>query len=237
MIIRKKIDANYTRIPNTPDDYLNDPSITAKSKGILTQLLSKPDTWRLSVTYLVSTNKEGPSAIRSAINELIRSGYIHREVVRDEHGRIRGTQHIIFDHRASLAEARAVVSLQGESPLETVNTRCPNVGSQEQASYKDIISTPSEVHSSNLENEHPIEADQPQCQDLSSAPTMEAASHIDAQPPASTIKTQMEDINHQPDNRMQKTQIRENATVVKNKGSNKLGVVTTTTPAESALEP
>ncbi len=40
MIVRKKIDANYTKIPNTPDDYLNDPTITAKSKGILTQLLS-----------------------------------------------------------------------------------------------------------------------------------------------------------------------------------------------------
>ena len=105
MIIRKKSDANYTKIPNTPDDYLNDPTITAKSKGILTQLLCKPDTWTLSVTYLVKTNKEGHSAIRTAVNELIGSGYIHREITRDKSGRIRGTQHIIFDHRVSPAEA------------------------------------------------------------------------------------------------------------------------------------
>jgi len=101
MIVRKNIEANYTKIPNTPDDYLNDPTITAKSKGILTQLLCKPDTWRLSVTYLVNTNKEGASAIRTAINELIGSGYIQRDVLRDKHGRIRGTQHVIFDHRVS----------------------------------------------------------------------------------------------------------------------------------------
>lgn len=108
MIVRKKIDANYTKIPNTPDDYLNDPIISAKSKGILTQLLCKPDNWRLSITYLVNTNKEGPSAIRTAINELIDYGYIHRNVVREKSGRIRGTQHIIFDHRVSPEEARTM---------------------------------------------------------------------------------------------------------------------------------
>ncbi len=105
MIIRKKINANYTRIPNTPEDYLNDPTISAKSKGLLTQLLSKPDTWTLNINYLVKTNKEGVSAIRSGINELIASGYIHRDVTRDKSGRIRGTQHIIFDHRVSSEEA------------------------------------------------------------------------------------------------------------------------------------
>jgi len=125
MIVRKKIDANYTKIPNTPDDYLNDPTITAKSKGILTQLLCKPDNWRLSVTYLVNTNKEGPSAIRTAINELIGSGYIHRDVVRDKSGRIRGTQHVIFDHRVSQEEARKITQQeQTITPLDAT----PNLG-------------------------------------------------------------------------------------------------------------
>ena len=125
MIVRKKIDANYTKIPNTPDDYLNDPTITAKSKGILTQLLCKPDNWRLSVTYLVNTNKEGPSAIRTAINELIGSGYIHRDVVRDKSGRIRGTQHVIFDHRVSPEAARKITQQeQTITPLDAT----PNLG-------------------------------------------------------------------------------------------------------------
>ena len=52
-----------------PAGYLNDPTISVKSKGILTRLLCKPDTWRLSVTYLVHSNKKGPSAIRTALKE------------------------------------------------------------------------------------------------------------------------------------------------------------------------
>ena len=141
MIIRKKIDGNYTRIPNTPEDYLNDPTITAKSKGILTQLLSKPDSWDLNVNYLVKTNREGHSAIRSAINELISFGYIHRDVVRDEHGRIRGTHHIIFDHRVSAADAEAVVN---ESPLKNTDKPLVQEGSPRQAKSNSRITAPGE---------------------------------------------------------------------------------------------
>ena len=216
MIIRRSLEKNYTKIPNTLDDYLNDPGLSTRAKGILTQLLSKPDIWEVNVKYLVSTNKEGETAIRSTVNELISSGYIHREVVRDQHGRIRGTQHIIFDRRVTPKEAKALLSLQGEPSLEAAGSRCSNVDSRVSKVCSDVGRPPAKVHSP----------------DLSSVTTMEAARPMeeDLHPVNSMVKTQVGDTRDQPDNRIGANPNGSLAPVVNIKDINNPGGVTTTTP-------
>lgn len=75
--------------------------------------------YRITRKVILLTYKEGPSAIRTAINELIDSGYIHRDVVRDKSGRIRGTRHVIFDHRVSPEAARKITQQEPSiTPLD-----------------------------------------------------------------------------------------------------------------------
>jgi len=103
MISRSEFKGNYTQIHN---EIFNNPDLSAKSKGILAQLLSKPDSWKLNVQYLVNTNKEGHYAVRAAIKELEDQNYIHRFVTR-ENGKISGTEYLICDRQTSRAEAEA----------------------------------------------------------------------------------------------------------------------------------
>ncbi len=103
MISRSEFKGNYTQIHN---EIFNNPALSAKSKGILAQLLSKPDSWKLNVQYLVNTNKDGHCAIRSAINELEDQNYIHRFVTREK-GKITGTEYLICDRMTSRADAGA----------------------------------------------------------------------------------------------------------------------------------
>ncbi len=103
MISRSEFNGNYTQIHN---EIFNNPDLSAKSKGILAQLLSKPDSWKLNVQYLVNTNKEGHYAVRAAIKELEDQNYIHRFVTR-ENGKISGTEYLICDRQTSRADANA----------------------------------------------------------------------------------------------------------------------------------
>lgn len=104
MIIRKKLEGNYTRIPN---EFILDETISDKARGTLARLLSRPDTWNVNVNHLVKTGTDGHTAVRSSITELIKAGYIHRDVTREKSGRITGTQYLIFDRRVPPADARA----------------------------------------------------------------------------------------------------------------------------------
>lgn len=94
MIIRTEKKANYTRLSN---EFLLDETISDKARGTLVRLLCRPDNWNLNINYLVKTGKDGNTAIRSAIRELEKAGYIQREVSRHENGRIIGVEYIIHE--------------------------------------------------------------------------------------------------------------------------------------------
>lgn len=70
-------------------DIFFDNTISLKAKGLLCQMLSFPDDWEYSIAGLIKTNKEGESAIVSAIKELEDAGYLIRAEERDERGRFR----------------------------------------------------------------------------------------------------------------------------------------------------
>ena len=51
---------------------------TLKAKGLLSQMLSLPEDWDYTLTGLAKINQEGKDAIRAAVVELERAGYIYR---------------------------------------------------------------------------------------------------------------------------------------------------------------
>lgn len=107
MIVRKKLEGNYTRIPN---EFLLDETISDKARGTLARLLSRPDTWNVNVNHLVKTGKDGHTALRSSLTELEGAGYLHKEVTRGEGGRITGTRYLVFDHRVDPADVEKIPS-------------------------------------------------------------------------------------------------------------------------------
>ena len=64
---------NYTVMSNT---HLRDKNLSLKAKGLLSVMLSLPDNWNYSIAGLVAICKENETAIKSALNELKKNGYL-----------------------------------------------------------------------------------------------------------------------------------------------------------------
>lgn len=64
---------NYTVMSNT---HLRDKKLSLKAKGLLSVMLSLPDTWGYSIAGLVAISKENETAVKSALNELKNNNYV-----------------------------------------------------------------------------------------------------------------------------------------------------------------
>lgn len=72
-IFRVEKNKNYTVMSNY---HLKDKSISFKSKGLLSYMLSLPDTWDFSLNGLASASKDNITSIRSALKELQEHKYL-----------------------------------------------------------------------------------------------------------------------------------------------------------------
>ena len=77
--------------------HLRNKELTLKAKGLLSQMLSLPEDWDYTLAGLSFINREKIDAIREAVKELERAGYIVRSRERDEKGRLRGADYVIFE--------------------------------------------------------------------------------------------------------------------------------------------
>lgn len=97
---------DYTVMSNY---HLRDKRLSLKSKGLLSQMLSLPENWDYTLTGLSAINRESKDAIRSAVNELERAGYIERRQTTDASGKFSGNEYVIH-----------------ESPLEPERPKAPS---------------------------------------------------------------------------------------------------------------
>ena len=84
----------YTVMSN---HHLRNHTLSLKAKGLLSQMLSLPEDWDYTLQGLAQINKESIDAIREAVRELERAGYIKRSRERDERGCLRGTVYTIYE--------------------------------------------------------------------------------------------------------------------------------------------
>ncbi|WP_200821429.1 helix-turn-helix domain-containing protein, partial [Clostridioides difficile] len=84
----------YTVMSN---HHLRNKELSLKAKGLLSQMLSLPEDWDYTLAGLSFINREKIDAIREAVKELERAGYIVRSRERDEKGRLRGADYVIFE--------------------------------------------------------------------------------------------------------------------------------------------
>lgn len=73
MILRAKKEGNFTTVYN---EFIYDKKISARAKGVLMWILSKPDDWVIYKKNLHYDFKEGREAIWTAFKELINAGYV-----------------------------------------------------------------------------------------------------------------------------------------------------------------
>ena len=64
---------NYTVMSN---EHLRDKRLSLKAKGLLSVMLSLPDTWDYSISGLVAICKESETAVKSTLGELKSCGYL-----------------------------------------------------------------------------------------------------------------------------------------------------------------
>lgn len=93
-IIRDKHEGNYCIVSNT---VANDLSLSYKARGLLLYLLSKPDDWKVVHSDLVKHGTDGPSAVRSGIDELLARGYLSRNQPRKQDGTYGEAEYIVYE--------------------------------------------------------------------------------------------------------------------------------------------
>ena len=93
-VFRVERNKGYTVMSN---HHLRNKELSLKAKGLLSQMLSLPEDWDYTLAGLSHINREQIDAIREAVRELERAGYIVRSRERDAKGRLRGADYVIYE--------------------------------------------------------------------------------------------------------------------------------------------
>lgn len=85
---------NYTVMANY---HLRDKRLSLKAVGLLSKMLSLPEEWDYTTRGLAAICKDGVDAIGAALKELETCGYLVRHRLRDDRGRMRDTEYVIYE--------------------------------------------------------------------------------------------------------------------------------------------
>lgn len=93
-VFRVEKNKGYTVMSN---HHLRNRDLTLKAKGLLSQMLSLPEDWDYTLAGLSLINRESVDAIRTAVWELEKAGYITRRQGRDEKGKMTAIEYTIYE--------------------------------------------------------------------------------------------------------------------------------------------
>lgn len=93
-VFRVERNKGYTVMSN---HHLRNKELTLKAKGLLSQMLSLPEDWDYTLAGLSHINRESIDAIRTAVWELEKAGYITRQQGRDDRGKMTAIEYIIYE--------------------------------------------------------------------------------------------------------------------------------------------
>ena len=137
----------------TPNFHQRDKTISLKAKGLLSQMFSLPNDWDYTLKGLAHINLDGIDAIRTAIRELEKAGYIRRTRIRDENGRLRGTKYKVYaTPRPPTSDSPTL-----ENPTQVKPTQ--EEPTQENPTQLNIDITSKDKSNTDLSNTHSILSD------------------------------------------------------------------------------
>ena len=86
MIVRVKKDRDYAVMSNY---HFKDKNLSLRAKGLLSLMLSLPDSWDYSINGLCSISGESRTTIRNTLKELKESHYLEMNETHDKDGKFR----------------------------------------------------------------------------------------------------------------------------------------------------
>ena len=117
-VFRVERNSGYTVMSN---HHLRNKELTLKAKGLLSQMLSLPEDWDYTLAGLSYINRESIDAIRTAVWELEKAGYILRRQGRDEKGKMTAIEYTIYEQPQPMLEN----PIPGKPMLENPTTDNP----------------------------------------------------------------------------------------------------------------
>ena len=93
-VFRVEKNRGYTVMSN---HHLRNAELSLKAKGLLSMMLSLPEEWNYTTRGLAAICKEGTDCIGSALKELEKTGYIVRNRIRDNKGKIVDVEYVIYE--------------------------------------------------------------------------------------------------------------------------------------------
>ena len=150
-VFRVERTRDYTVMSNC---HLRDKRLSLKAKGLLSQMLSLPEDWDYTLSGLSSINRESKDAIRSAVNELERAGYIRRHQTTDAQGKFSGNEYIIYERPVEAGNAEVESQkqpLSGEPLSEKPSSENPTT--ENPVTGKPLPENPTKLNTKELRKE------------------------------------------------------------------------------------
>ncbi len=113
-VFRVERNTGYTVMSN---HHLRNKELTLKAKGLLSQMLSLPEDWDYTLAGLSRINKESIDAIRTAVKELEKAGYIVRRQGRDDKGKMAAIEYTIYEQPQPVLENPTTDNPVLENPI------------------------------------------------------------------------------------------------------------------------
>lgn len=140
-VFRVEKNQNYTVMSN---HHLRNADLSLKSKGLLSQMLSLPEEWDYTLKGLSQINREGIDAIREAVRELERAGYVTRTRVRNEKGQLGAADYVIHEFPVPpkpILENPTLDKPVSENPMQENPTQLNKELSSKELSNTDLLNT------------------------------------------------------------------------------------------------
>lgn len=130
---------NYTIVPN---EWLRDPRLSLRGKGVLAYVMSHQAGYRLTVEQMAAQSRDGKDAIYSGLKELVEVGYMAREQRRKPDGTLGEVDYRIvepeFAQVAPLREKPEAVASCGNTEKPQVDTASGLTGYGETGSGESV---------------------------------------------------------------------------------------------------
>jgi hypothetical protein len=91
-VFRVERNRNFTVMCN---HHLKNKELSLKAKGLLSIMLSLPDSWHYNIKGLASLSRDGIDAVRATLKELEAHGYVTRNRLRKPEGFLSDMEYII----------------------------------------------------------------------------------------------------------------------------------------------
>lgn len=141
-VFRVEKTKDYTVMANY---HLRDPRLSLKAKGLLSLILSLPETWDYTVAGLAKMSRDGKDAVRSCLDELGEAGYVRRGQLHKEDGTFGGNEYVVYEHPQPAGEIplsenpTTVEPSSGKPSTGNPSTENPTqLNTKEQSTKKDI---------------------------------------------------------------------------------------------------